>query len=115
MSLWLADTGIGAEGAKAIAAALEPRQNPDQTWVFNGALQKLDLGGEPHRFPYITFRDLPCSFVPVLACLHAMPIGGSSRSKKCMCCNPSCGCLRHVKLALLTAGVGVPVAHRELY
>ena len=37
---------IGAEGAKALAFALEPRKNPDGTWAFNGALKMLDLYGE---------------------------------------------------------------------
>ena len=37
---------IGAEGAKAIASALEPRKNLDGTWAFNGALEELNLGGE---------------------------------------------------------------------
>ena len=68
-SPWLTGNSIEDEGAKALAAALEPRQNPDQTWVFNVALQKLILSCEPHHFPY-TCRDLSCSFVPVLACLH---------------------------------------------
>ena len=56
-SLWLlhvataasaaADTKIGAEGAKALADALAPRQNPDGTWTHNNALTDLGLGGAP--------------------------------------------------------------------
>ena len=41
-----ADKGILDEGAKAVAAALEPRKNPDGTWAFNPALQTLDLQSE---------------------------------------------------------------------
>ena len=41
-----AENNIGAEGAKALASALEPRENPDGTWAFNGALEKLYLQGE---------------------------------------------------------------------
>ena len=37
---------IGAEGAKALASALEPRKNLDGTWAFNGALKELNLQGE---------------------------------------------------------------------
>ena len=37
---------IQDEGAKAVAAALEPRENPDGTWAFNPALQTLDLQSE---------------------------------------------------------------------
>ena len=40
------DNDIGVEGGKAIAAALEPRKNPDGSWAFNGALNYLDLSGE---------------------------------------------------------------------
>ena len=40
-----AATDIGDAGAEALGAALEPRQNPDGTWVFNTALSTLDLGG----------------------------------------------------------------------
>ena len=36
---------IGDEGAVALGAALEPKQNPDGTWVFNTALIALLLGG----------------------------------------------------------------------
>ena len=40
---------IQDEGAKAVAAALEPRKNPDGTWAFNPALQTLNLNSEePH-------------------------------------------------------------------
>ena len=45
-TLWLADNQIGDDGAKAIAAALEPRKNPDDSWVYNEALKELYLGGE---------------------------------------------------------------------
>ena len=38
---------IGAAGAKALADALAPRQNPDGTWTHNNALLFLDLGGAP--------------------------------------------------------------------
>ena len=38
--------GIGDEVCKAIAAALEPRKNPDGSWAFNEALNHLDLLGE---------------------------------------------------------------------
>ena len=41
-----ADNSIQDEGAKAVAAALEPRKNPDGTWAFNPALQTLDLQSE---------------------------------------------------------------------
>ena len=34
---------IGVEGGKAIAAALEPRKNPDGSWAFNEALNHLNL------------------------------------------------------------------------
>ena len=37
---------IGVEGGKAIAAALDPRKNPDGSWAFNGALNTLVLTGE---------------------------------------------------------------------
>ena len=38
---------IGDEGAEAIGEALAPRQNPDGSWVFNGALNYLvSLWGE---------------------------------------------------------------------
>ena len=56
-SLWLlhvaaaasgaADNKIGDEGAKALAGALAPRQNPDGTWTHNNALSRLDLSGAP--------------------------------------------------------------------
>ena len=55
-SLWLlhvaasagaAVNGIGAEGAKALAGALAPRQNPDGTWTHNNALSTLDLRSAP--------------------------------------------------------------------
>ena len=46
MAFCAAGNNIGAEGAKALAAALEPRQNPDGTWAFNGALNELVLTGE---------------------------------------------------------------------
>ena len=56
-SLWLlrvaaADSGaaaneIRAEGAKALAGALAPRQNPDGTWTHNNALSTLYLWGAP--------------------------------------------------------------------
>ena len=41
-----ADNNIGVEGAKAIAAALEPRQGPDGSWHFNMALNELNLDSE---------------------------------------------------------------------
>ena len=44
-TLWLAGNRIGEDGAKAVAAALEPRKNPDDSWVYNGALEKLWLQG----------------------------------------------------------------------
>ena len=34
---------IGDAGAVALGAALEPKQNPDGTWVFNPALSTLNL------------------------------------------------------------------------
>ena len=34
---------FGDEGAEALGAALEPKQNPDGTWVFNTALSTLSL------------------------------------------------------------------------
>ena len=40
------DTNIGVEGGKAIAAALEPRKNPDGSWAVNRALNHLNLHGE---------------------------------------------------------------------
>ena len=40
--------GIRVEGGKAIAAALEPRKNPDGSWAFNGALNTLELASECH-------------------------------------------------------------------
>ena len=41
----VADIYIGAEGAKSLAAALEPRQEPDGSWTFNPALSNLVLKG----------------------------------------------------------------------
>ena len=43
--------GIGAEGAKALADALAPRQNPDGTWTHNNALSYLILFSAPSRRP----------------------------------------------------------------
>ena len=40
-----ADNHVREEGALALGAALEPKQNPDGTWVFNTALSTLDLRG----------------------------------------------------------------------
>ena len=37
------DNSIGDDGAEALGAALEPKQNPDGTWVFNTALSTLYL------------------------------------------------------------------------
>ena len=42
----VSDNDIGVEGGKAIAAALEPRKNPDGSWAFNGALNHLNLESE---------------------------------------------------------------------
>ena len=41
-----AGNAIGDEGARTLAETLAPRQNPDEQWVFNGALNTLDLGCE---------------------------------------------------------------------
>ena len=38
-----ADNGIGADGAKALADALAPRQDANGNWHFNGALNNLNL------------------------------------------------------------------------
>ena len=49
-----ADNDIGAEGAKALASALEPRENPDGTWASNGALKGLNLWSEAFsHFPLL--------------------------------------------------------------
>jgi len=37
---------IGAGGTKALAEALKPLKNPDDSWCYNQALQSLDLTGE---------------------------------------------------------------------
>ena len=37
-----AENNIGAEGAKTLASALEPRENPDGTWA-HGALEVSSL------------------------------------------------------------------------
>ena len=45
---------IGDEGAVALGAALQPKQNPDGTWVFNKALSTLSLssaGPDPTLIP----------------------------------------------------------------
>ena len=49
-----AEREVGDEGAKALAAALMPRQNPDGTWAFNSVLEALDLEGALYHgtFPY---------------------------------------------------------------
>ena len=54
-----ADNDIGAEGAKALTSALEPRKNPNGTWAFNGALKGLDLDGE-------AFSPFPLLLAPPL-------------------------------------------------
>ena len=54
---------IGAEGAKALASALEPRNNPDGTWAFNGALKMLSLLGE-------TCSPFPLLLAPPLVSAH---------------------------------------------
>ena len=41
--VWDVANDIGDGGAKAIGSALAPRQNPDGTWIFNGALNRLGL------------------------------------------------------------------------
>jgi hypothetical protein len=45
---------IGADGAKALADALKPQKNPDNSWCHNQALQKLDLSSDasPLLFHY---------------------------------------------------------------
>lgn len=46
--LWMsgtADNEAGAEGARALASALGPRQNADGSWVTGTALKVLWLGG----------------------------------------------------------------------
>ena len=43
LCFFAADNDIGDEGAVAQGAALEPKQDPDGTWVFNPALSTLDL------------------------------------------------------------------------
>ena len=48
-----ADNDIGDEGAVALGAALEPKQNPDGTWVFNTALITLGLSCAGPCIPYL--------------------------------------------------------------
>ena len=50
--VWYADNTIGNNGAEAIGDALAPRQNPDGSWVFNGALNYLNLGS---KIPILAF------------------------------------------------------------
>ena len=54
-----ADNNIGDEGAEALGAALEPKQNPDGTWVFNTALSTLELGGAAQA-PLALHKGDPC-------------------------------------------------------
>ena len=42
-----ADNDIGAQGAKALADSLAPRQNPDGTWAYNNTLRRLELNSAP--------------------------------------------------------------------
>ena len=58
--VWDADNKIGDGGAKAIGGALAPRQNPDGTWIFNGALNRLNLPGAS-----------PCGLPPICCLLPA--------------------------------------------
>ena len=54
---------MGDRGCKAIAAALEPRRNPDGEFVYNANLRSLDIGCEYCSFtmqcffPFIPFRS----------------------------------------------------------
>ena len=52
---------VGDWGAQAIGDALAPRQNPDGSWVFNEALETLQLYSK--SFMYISFSSLHGIFV----------------------------------------------------
>lgn len=43
--LGLSGQHIGDTGAQALAVPLEPRQKSDGHWVYNGAMEDLDLSG----------------------------------------------------------------------
>ena len=43
----------------ALGAALEPKQDPDGTWVFNPALSTLSLGGTAQAYCSLHKGD-PC-------------------------------------------------------
>ena len=47
-----AGKGWGDEEAALVAAALAPRLNPDGTWIFNGALNRLELSSKFHIFSF---------------------------------------------------------------
>ena len=42
-----------------VAAALAPRQNPDGTWVFNGALDYISLDGKSLLPAAVELSDIP--------------------------------------------------------
>ena len=48
---------IGDEGAEALGAALEPKQNPNGTWVFNTAMTTLGLGSAGPDSPLFPIGD----------------------------------------------------------
>ena len=71
-----ADNDIGAQGAKALADALAPRQNPDGTWTYNNTLETLELNSAPslpahpspfhpsfHRLPRFCFAPSSAAFL----------------------------------------------------
>ena len=66
-----AGNSIQDEGAKAVAAALEPRKNPDGTWAFNPALQELDLSCEEPT-PSSSSPSSPC-LLPEMMSAPAFP------------------------------------------
>jgi hypothetical protein len=41
----IAGQGIGEIGSKALAGSLAPQQDADGRWVFNGAMERLNLSG----------------------------------------------------------------------
>ena len=74
-----ADNKIGAEGAKALADALAPRQNPDGTWTHNNALSTLNLFGAPSLPAHSPPPDLL-----VIPPLYPLPSAAPSRL---LCCS----------------------------
>ena len=69
---------IGDEGAKALADALAPRQNPDGTWTHNNALSTLNLTGAPS-----SPAPSPPPDLLVIPPVHPLP---SAAPPRLLCC-----------------------------